>query len=56
MNEDGSVILVGNTFGDWSRTNADGRDCVVIKLDADGIMQWTWQVKLFHPSSPGINA
>ena len=45
MSDDGSVVLVGYTDGNWSTTNAGSSDCVAIKLDADGTLAWTWQVK-----------
>ena len=47
MSEDGSVVLVGYTsnYQTSSTATSSGRtDCVAIKLDADGIVQWTWQV------------
>lgn len=42
---DGSVVLVGSTEGDYTSENEGGFDFVVIKLSAEGVIDWTWQVK-----------
>lgn len=44
MGDNGSVVLVGYTKGNWSTTNVGSSDCVAIKLNADGTMAWAWQV------------
>ena len=44
MGDDGSVVLVGETYGDWGTTNAGYYDCVAMKLYANGTLGWTWQV------------
>lgn len=43
---DGSVVLVGETDGDFTAPNSHvgGKDFAVIKLTADGVTHWTWQV------------
>ena len=42
--DDGSVILVGLTSGDWSRSNLGGYDFAVVKLNALGAEEWRLQV------------
>lgn len=42
--DDGSVILGGDTDGAWVGTNAGGTDFVAVKLSANGIEEWRWQV------------
>ena len=55
MSDDGSVVLVGYTYGSWSTTNAGYYDCVAIKLNANGTMLWTWQVNSnVNPYTPGV--
>ena len=51
MANDGSVILAGMTSGGYAAENAGDFDFVVIKLDDDGKVLWTWQVKdrFAHP-------
>lgn len=46
IGEDGSVILSGYTEGDWAGTNAGDWDFVAMKFSAEGIKQWTWQVRM----------
>lgn len=43
---DGSVVLAGQTDGDFTGTNshAGGIDFAIVKLTADGETEWTWQV------------
>lgn len=43
---DGSVVLVGETDGDYAEDIAGLDDFVVVKLDADGVVDWTWQVNI----------
>ncbi|CAM9911095.1 unnamed protein product, partial [Sphacelaria rigidula] len=43
MGLDGSVILAGQTSGDWNGSNAGVTDFAALKLDADGVLQWRWQ-------------
>ena len=55
MGDDGTVVLVGYTYGDWSTTNAGSSDCVAMKLNGDGTMSWAWQVKSHvKPCVPGV--
>lgn len=55
MNDDGSVVLVGHTYGIWNTTNTGDSDCVAIKLDANGTMEWTWQVNSnANPCATGV--
>lgn len=43
---DGSVVLSGHTLGAFAdETYAGGADFVAVKLDADGAVLWTWQVR-----------
>lgn len=44
MADDGSVVVVGATLGDWSIPNVGGWDMAAFKLDADGALIWKWQV------------
>ena len=44
MGDDGSVVVVGYTYGDWSITNLGSSDCAAMKLYANGTLGWTWQV------------
>lgn len=44
MANDGSVIVGGNSGGDWGGVNAGGSDFVAVKLDAEGGQVWVWQV------------
>lgn len=44
MADDGSVVVVGYTGGDWGDVNAGGSDFVAVKLDAAGEEVWVWQV------------
>lgn len=44
MDSDGSVYLAGYTRGDWSATNAGYMDFAAVKLHADGVEEWRWQV------------
>lgn len=46
MYPDGSSILGGHTYGDWSTTNAGWLDFMVVKLDVDGSVLWEWQVRM----------
>ena len=43
--DNGSVILVGTTYGNWSETNQGGGDFAAVKLDANGSVLWRWQVR-----------
>lgn len=49
MDDDGSVILAGVTERNWAGTNPDfestGDDFAAVKLDADGVVEWRWQVR-----------
>ena len=47
MGDNGSVILVGSTYGDWANLNQGGEDFAAVKLNTtDGSMLWEWQVRL----------
>ena len=43
LNE-GSVILVGRTEGDFVGTNQGSSDFVAVELDTNGTVLWRWQV------------
>ena len=45
MADDGSVVVAGHTYGDWSGVNAGSADFIAIKLDAAGEEVWVWQVR-----------
>ena len=40
----GSTVLAGDTEGSWGSTNTGSVDFAAVKLDADGIVEWKWQV------------
>lgn len=42
---DGSVLLVGYTWGDWNNLNAGQEDFAAVILDVDGVELWRWQVR-----------
>lgn len=45
--DDGSVILGGQTEGDWAMADADGStDFAAAKVDQDGVEIWRWQASL----------
>ncbi len=44
LHPDGSIILAGETPGDWDGENAGPDDVVMIALSADGEELWRWQV------------
>lgn len=43
-NEDDSVVLVGDTFGDWAAINIGAGDVAAVKIDSEGQELWRWQV------------
>lgn len=45
MSPDGSVVLAGDSEGDWAGSNLGGSDFVAVKVDARGSMVWMWQVR-----------
>ena len=45
MGDNGSVILVGSSYGDWGASNKGGKDFVAVKLDTDKNVVWKWQVR-----------
>lgn len=47
---DGTIVVVGNTYGSWatSLTDTEWSDFAAFKLDADGELLWRWRV---HPPS-----
>lgn len=44
MVDNGSVVLAGLTTGNWSGENAGVVDFAAVKLDAEGVEVWRWQV------------
>ncbi|CAN0511294.1 unnamed protein product, partial [Scytosiphon promiscuus] len=40
---DGSVVLIGYTFGVWSVESSGGADFAAVKLDENGFVLWRWQ-------------
>lgn len=57
ITDDGAVILAGDTAGDWAGTNAGEDDFAAVKLSADGVEEWRWQVRchLFFFSGGGVH-
>ena len=57
---DGACTLVRYTFGDWSGASAGARDWTAVRLDAEGVLRWKWQVVLHGPDHntepPGLTA
>lgn len=47
MGDDGSVVVVGGTGGDWDIPNEGSWDMAAFKLDASGTLVWKWQVTIF---------
>ncbi|CAM9406721.1 unnamed protein product, partial [Ascophyllum nodosum] len=43
VGEEGSVILAGYTCGNWTTTQVGVCDVLVVKLDLNGTVMWTWQ-------------
>lgn len=41
---DGSVVLAGNTDGDWGEVTHSETDFAAVKIDDHGDVLWTWQV------------
>ncbi|CAM9350312.1 unnamed protein product [Scytosiphon promiscuus] len=41
--DDGSVVVVGHTFGSFRGVSAGGWDFAAFKLDSEGTLVWTWQ-------------
>lgn len=47
MDDDGSAVLAGYTYGDFSGAgNTGDRDFAAVKLSADGEELWRWQVNI----------
>lgn len=44
MGDNGSVILVGSSYGGWDGSNKGGKDFVAVKLDTNKNVIWKWQV------------
>lgn len=42
--EDGSFLVFGRTYGNWTGTNAGGADFIAGKIDSNGTLVWRWQV------------
>lgn len=47
MAADGSVVVVGRTYGDWDGINAGDADFAAFRLDASGEGIWRFQVNIF---------
>lgn len=44
---DGSVVLAGETRGDWDGINKGSNDFAAVKLNSsDGKVIWSWQVRI----------
>ena len=46
---DGGAIWAGSTYGVWGVQSAGSYDFTASKLNADGSLNWTWQVNRFLP-------
>ena len=47
VGDDGSVVLAGHTYGNWTDGAHGGEedaDFAAVKLDVDGNELWRWQV------------
>ena len=44
----GSTVLAGYTEGPWNGANNGSDDFAAVKLDADGTVEWKWQVRGKH--------
>lgn len=40
----GSTVLAGFTYGSWNSNNSFSSDFAAVKLDAEGTVEWKWQV------------
>lgn len=47
LDGDGSVVMVGLSYGNWTGTNLGDADLIAVKLDiSDDITEtWRWQVR-----------
>lgn len=45
VDEKGSAIVGGYTYGTWSRANAGQTDFAAVKLAPNGTALWQWQVR-----------
>lgn len=45
MGDDGSVVLAGQTSGDFDGVISAAVEFAAVKLDADGAEVWRWQVR-----------
>ena len=52
MWEDGSIVLAGETEGDWNGTNLGLIDLAAFKLNEDGTLQWKFQVTQLRGNLP----
>lgn len=52
MAEDGSMVLVGYTYGAWDGVNAGETDLAALRLDTNGTEIWRYQVSCFRTVSP----
>ena len=48
----GSTVLAGYTEGSWDGANNGSSDFAAVKLDADGTVEWEWQVSGKHEVVP----
>lgn len=44
MTDEGAILLVGYTSGEWGSENAGNDDFAAVKLYTDGMEEWRWQV------------
>ncbi|CAM9350235.1 unnamed protein product [Scytosiphon promiscuus] len=54
--EDGSVVVVGSTQGDWDGTSSGEEDFAAFKLDSNGTLIWKWQDGTNYSDSMGAVA
>lgn len=44
VTEDGFAVLAGIMYGSWNTIYAGSEDFAAVKLDANGTIEWKWQV------------
>lgn len=44
VGDDESVVIAGQTMGEWEIVNAGEGDFAAVKLDEHGTYVWSWQV------------
>lgn len=50
MWEDDVILFAGYTEGDWNGPHTGDEDFAAGKLNADGSLEWRWQVTVLRPT------